>query len=214
MLRVNNQTDGWDGSCTSSAGDFCSNEAGTLRSFTGTPGAIYSTWVHACNAGGCSSAVNNSFSCGFPAPTANLLINGADGTSSGSPVNVAYTAGGTVPFTWTTSNADTCSGGGPNFGGSKSTAIGVQTENVAIPASAGLNTYTLTCNKGAVSVTDTEYMNVTCAEVSRAWSRCSNSCGAGTKHLTVTTTCGSTSGPDVACSVAPCGGVNWVEVAP
>lgn len=69
-LRVNNQADGWDGSCSSPAGDFCANVSGTSRNFTSLQGNTYGWWLHACNTAGCSSPTSGpSFTCSAPTPT-------------------------------------------------------------------------------------------------------------------------------------------------
>ncbi|TAN36305.1 hypothetical protein EPN27_02190, partial [Patescibacteria group bacterium] len=99
-LRVNNTADGWTGTCSSANGDFCSNETSTSRSFTGTPGHSYSSWVHACNSGGCSGAISAPvFSCVAPPPTL---------TSSVSPSSIAYNSSATI--SWSSANTNSCYG--------------------------------------------------------------------------------------------------------
>ncbi len=70
-LRVNNSTTGgWNGSCTGSAGDFCSErETGNSKSFTSAAGNNYDWWIHACNSAGCGDGSPQAhFTCGSPTP--------------------------------------------------------------------------------------------------------------------------------------------------
>lgn len=102
-LRVNNTTDGWDGSCSSPAGDFCASPASSAYTFSSTAGATYGWWVHACNSSGCSSPVSGSnFTCtsgGFLP----LTIQCAALDSTGTPITTANT---NQPVTWKTTIVD------------------------------------------------------------------------------------------------------------
>lgn len=96
-LRVNNTADGWDGSCSSSAGDFCQNVNSTSYQFTSSPGATYGWWLHSCNDGGCSLQTNGAeFTCtptlNAPAITS-LQVNNADSGQTGGFTGVSKTSG-------------------------------------------------------------------------------------------------------------------------
>jgi len=103
-LRVDNHTDGWDGTCSSPSGDFCADIASTTHSFSSTPGVTYGWWVHACNANGCSSAASGlDFTCTAPsAPTADIKANTSDG-----PISITNNTAATI--SWTSTNATSCS---------------------------------------------------------------------------------------------------------
>ena len=69
-LRVDNQLDGWTGTCASSAGDFCATTTLTTYSFSPKSGATYKWWVYAANSKGLSNRVNGpDFTCVTPTST-------------------------------------------------------------------------------------------------------------------------------------------------
>lgn len=70
QLRVNNETNEPTFSCTSPPGDFCiDNKTVSDHSFSSTPGANYTWWVHACNISGCSAGTPGPpFTCTLPPP--------------------------------------------------------------------------------------------------------------------------------------------------
>ncbi len=100
-LRVDNQTSGgWSGTCTG-GGDFCADIGATSYSFGSSPSNTYNTWVHACNAAGCSAgAASSGFTC------AATPINGSCGSSNGGTFSTQPTTNncsvGAVSWTDTT----------------------------------------------------------------------------------------------------------------
>ncbi|MBI2439489.1 MAG: fibronectin type III domain-containing protein [Candidatus Moranbacteria bacterium] len=69
-LRIDNQSNTWSGTCAwTYPGDVCESTFSTSKNISGTPGASYSAWVHACNGFGCSAPISTSFSCANPTPT-------------------------------------------------------------------------------------------------------------------------------------------------
>ncbi|MDP2594246.1 MAG: hypothetical protein Q8P36_02835, partial [bacterium] len=65
-LRVHDTAYPWNGTCTGT-GNWCfDNETSTSRAITGLNGN-YNSWVHVCNANGCSAAANSeSINCAAP----------------------------------------------------------------------------------------------------------------------------------------------------
>ena len=98
-LRVNNQADPWDGSCTSPGGDFCIDKTVSNHTFTSIAGAAYTWWVHSCNISGCSAAATSgpAFTCTLPPPPPAPTV-----TTSLTCINPGYSGSG-FTISWTNS---------------------------------------------------------------------------------------------------------------
>ena len=144
-LRLNNLADGWDGSCTSPAGDSCPGPTSPSYSLGTNPGSSWGWWVHACNTAGCSGATGGpTFTCTPPPPTVSITAN---------PNPIAYNTPSTLTWTMGGGPASSCTasgGGAKSIGGSESTGNLVSSQ-----------TYTITCNgPGGTSAPSSVTVNV------------------------------------------------------
>lgn len=137
-------------------------------------------------------------------PTLDLTINGSNGPLSVSP-------GDPLNFSWSVSNANTCTASG-KWSGSKTSSNGVhiETDSAVVPS----GDYILTCENTDGPVSDTVTINFTCAGSCTAWSACGPPCagGNGQRSRTCTTNTCLLVPETEACTTTVCRDLNWKEV--
>ena len=133
-------TGNWTGSKATSGSEIVSPSVASTFTLECTDGSTTSTDSVVVNVNG---AIFN--------PTVDLKVNGGEG-----PVNASL--GGTAELTWTTTNSTSCIASGA-WGGTKAVSGG--SENVGPFNTSGGITFTLTCQNGALTSSDTITVNVT-----------------------------------------------------
>lgn len=157
-LRVNNLTDAWDGSCSSSSGDFCATTSSPSYTFSSTAGDSYQWWVHACNNAGCSQPVfGPNFTCiqapppPPPPPTVTLTGNGSAGS-------LTLNNGDSLTLSWsTTSSPTSCSASG-DWSGAKDPGGG--SNDIGSLVGPNSLSYTLSCSNSGGSGSDSLLVEV------------------------------------------------------
>ncbi|MBI2439488.1 MAG: hypothetical protein HYV45_02720 [Candidatus Moranbacteria bacterium] len=182
-LRSDNQSNGWQGTCAGAyVGDVCiDNVASTSYVINpSTPGASYNTWVHACNAGGCSpGAASTIFTCIPPAPAVTFTINGSTGP-------LTLTQGSTKNFAWTVTNATSCTASSSDgWSGSKNPSSGTETGTANITSD-----HTLSCTGLGGTTEKTVRVNVTCTPSTGSWGPCSNCVNETKERANINASCG------------------------
>lgn len=141
-----------------------------------------------------------------PLPTINLTLNGSDG-----PLSVA--SGDVLNFSWTVSNADSCTAS-EKWSGVKASSDGTHVETGSAIAPSG--NYTLTCENSTGTANDSVAVSFSCSASWGPWSACGPPCAGGngtTERDGIGANCLPTH-EEKTCTTTLCRDLNWREVAP